>query len=136
MMGCRVLGLVPCEIPRPFVPRPSHLCCLFCFSPDSNRTSCLPCTSSVVNTTRKHTLRKVNRGLSFSLLETKSRVPISGEEVFFFYFLDDSDTFVLTLSLSEWQQVAASICERHSVSFAPARKTFPELAAEGVGRRQ
>ena len=37
----------------------SHVCCVLCFSPGNSPTSCLPCTSSVANTTRKHTLLKV-----------------------------------------------------------------------------
>lgn len=44
---------------QPLASWPATLSCVLCFSPGSSRTSCLPCTCSAANTTRKHTHRKV-----------------------------------------------------------------------------
>lgn len=77
---------------------------------------------------RKHTLLKVTLACCCPFLRPEFEYWGS---VLRLFVLGHSDTFILTLSWSEWQQFG--ICESHGIPFTPEMKTSPELRAEGVG---
>ena len=88
-------GALPCGA--------SHMCCVLCFSPGSSPTSCLPCTSSAANTTRKHTLLKVTLACRSPFLRPEFEYWGSVLRLFCFrwqrYFYI---TFVMTWTAAVW----------------------------------
>lgn len=100
----------------------SHMRCVLCFSPGSSPTSCLPCTSSVANTTRKHTLLKVTLACCCPFLRPEFEYWGSVLRLFcfrgqrYFYF-----TFVLV-----WMAAVWDLWESRNTIY-PWDKNFPRI---------